>query len=97
MALKASLMPPMCPAHAAAALPGQTAPAGCGYSGDSAERCRQRLLNDLWRYDPDNGMWRWMGGLDTDSQSGVYGTKGELLSAICRHPGTEYDLDRQGR
>jgi len=39
------------------------------------------LLNDLWEFSPENGMWVWMGGTSTNSSSsfayaGVYGTLG---------------------
>jgi len=33
-------------------------------------------LNDLWEFDPTTSEWEWMGGSDTGSQSGVYGTLG---------------------
>ena len=34
------------------------------------------LHNDLWRYEPDTGMWTWMSGSNTGFQNGVYGTMG---------------------
>ena len=34
------------------------------------------ILNDLWKFSPSTGMWTWMSGSDTRSQSGVYGTQG---------------------
>ena len=34
------------------------------------------LLNDLWKYDPGNNQWTWMGGSNIAGQPGVYGTKG---------------------
>jgi len=33
-------------------------------------------LNDLWKYNPGNGQWTWMGGSDIGSQTGIYGTQG---------------------
>jgi len=33
-------------------------------------------LNDLWKYDPANNTWTWMGGSDIAQQPGVYGTQG---------------------
>jgi N-acetylneuraminic acid mutarotase len=33
-------------------------------------------LNDLWEYSPSSGEWTWVGGSNTVSASGVYGTKG---------------------
>jgi N-acetylneuraminic acid mutarotase len=32
--------------------------------------------NDLWKYDPTAGQWTWVGGANTVSASGVYGTQG---------------------
>ena len=33
-------------------------------------------MNDLWRYQPTNGMWTWVGGSSTAYQRGVYGVLG---------------------
>jgi N-acetylneuraminic acid mutarotase len=33
-------------------------------------------LNDLWRYDPTDNEWTWIGGGHSDNASGVYGTQG---------------------
>jgi hypothetical protein len=33
-------------------------------------------LNDLWKYDPANNTWTWMGGSNIVEQRGVYGTRG---------------------
>jgi len=33
-------------------------------------------LNDLWKYDPSNSQWTWVGGAKTGSVKGTYGTKG---------------------
>ncbi len=45
---------------------------GFGYpSNDFAD-----LLNDLWKYNPGNNQWTWMGGSNIAGQPGVYGTKG---------------------
>jgi hypothetical protein len=33
-------------------------------------------LNDLWRYEPDSGMWTWMSGHNEISEGGLFGTKG---------------------
>ena len=54
---------------------------GWGYdsAGNSGE------LNDLWRYDPAAGMWRWMGGADTTGARGSYGRQGR--SAAANMPG----------
>ncbi len=32
------------------------------------------LLNDLWSFDPDNGLWTWVAGSDTVDATGFYGT-----------------------
>ena len=42
----------------------------------------EEVLNDLWRYEPEMGMWAWMGGSEDGSQAGVYGRKGT--------PGVDY-------
>ena len=39
------------------------------------------FLNDLWRYDHETSQWTWMGGSNTPSQRGVYGTKNETDAA----------------
>ena len=33
-------------------------------------------LNDLWLYDPEGGLWTWMGGSNSEDAAGVYGTQG---------------------
>ena len=45
-----------------------------GYGLDSADK--DRLLNDLWRYDPDNATWTWISGSDKGGKRGTYGTQG---------------------
>jgi len=34
------------------------------------------LLNDLWRYKMNEGLWTWISGSETVNQLGVYGEKG---------------------
>jgi hypothetical protein len=54
---------------------------GCGPSGSNE-------INDLWVFDPSqgaHGQWAWMGGSDTFSASGVYGS--EALFAASNVPG----------
>jgi gliding motility-associated-like protein len=34
------------------------------------------LLNDLWRFDPSNNLWTWMGGSNTLNSAGSYGIVG---------------------
>jgi len=46
------------------------------------------LLNDLWRYDPDNSEWTWISGSDTVLEAGTYGTKG--TPAAENVPGARY-------
>ncbi len=45
-----------------------------GYGRDSTDN--DRLLNDLWRYDPDNATWTWISGSDKGNKGGTYGTQG---------------------
>jgi hypothetical protein len=42
-------------------------------------------LNDLWRFNPTSGQWTWMGGSQTPSAAGVYGTQG--VAAAGNVPG----------
>jgi N-acetylneuraminic acid mutarotase len=44
------------------------------------------LMNDLWDYDPATSQWAWMGGNNSESVGGVYGTEG-ILSA-SNYPGS---------
>jgi N-acetylneuraminic acid mutarotase len=51
----------------------------------------KEYLNDLWRYEPDNGdngTWTWMSGSDLAAQPGTYGTKG--VPAADNVPGARY-------
>ncbi len=43
------------------------------------------LLNDLWQYNPTNGVWTWMSGSNNSNAYAVYGTLGE--SALANIPG----------
>ncbi|MGD0832533.1 MAG: kelch repeat-containing protein, partial [Terracidiphilus sp.] len=38
-------------------------------------------LNDLWKYSPTSGEWTYMGGSESNSSSGSFGTQGSALSA----------------
>lgn len=68
---------------------------GWGYdsAGNSGE------LNDLWRYDPAAGRWRWEGGSETTGARGIYGRQG--LAAADTVPGARDGavtwVDAQGR
>ncbi len=57
-----------------------------GYGLDSVGK--DDLLNDLWRYDPDNGTWTWMSGADTVLQEGICGIKG--MPDAANVPGARY-------
>lgn len=46
------------------------------------------LLNDLWSYNPSTGFWTWVGGANTASQMGVYGTMG--TPALANAPGARW-------
>jgi hypothetical protein len=39
------------------------------------------LLNDLWKYNPTNSQWTWVGGSSTIDADGVYGTQGVASSS----------------
>jgi N-acetylneuraminic acid mutarotase len=43
-------------------------------------------FNDLWEFSPSSGEWTWMGGSNTPSQHGVYGTLG--TPAVGNIPGS---------
>jgi len=58
-----------------------------GYGLDSAGDTKN-LLNDLWRYDPDNNTWTWVNGADTVLAAGIYGTQG--VPAAGNVPGARY-------
>jgi len=57
-----------------------------GYGPDSAGI--EDLLNDLWRYDPDNNTWTWINGSDTVLQPGTYGEQG--IPDAANVPGARY-------
>jgi len=45
-----------------------------GGQGFDSTGSSEVLLNDLWKFNPTNSQWTWVGGSSTGSQSGVYGT-----------------------
>lgn len=51
-----------------------------GYGIDSTGTTLS-LLNDLWKFEPSTGKWTWVSGDNTQSQHGVYGTKGTADAA----------------
>lgn len=54
--------------------------AGGGYASTT-----QGYLSDLWKYDPTNNQWTWIGGDSIVNQATVYGTRG--VPAINNNPG----------
>jgi hypothetical protein len=48
---------------------------GTGFGGTYS------YLNDLWKYEPANGMWTWVSGSNSYDQLGVYGTMGTAAAA----------------
>jgi len=58
---------------------------GWAYASDYGEDEDMGYLNDLWRYDTDNGTWTWISGSDIVNQPGVYGEKG--TPAVGNVPG----------
>jgi N-acetylneuraminic acid mutarotase len=46
------------------------------------------FCSDLWEFNPSTSEWAWMGGSNTGSQSGVYGTLG--TPAAANIPGSRY-------
>jgi N-acetylneuraminic acid mutarotase len=57
-----------------------------GYGFDGAGHLG--YLNDLWKYDPDTGVWTWVDGPNAVDTGGVYGTKG--TEAAGNLPGARY-------
>lgn len=47
----------------------------CGGNGYDSTNTKGEL-NDVWKYSPSGGEWTWVGGSDTLSPTGVYGTQG---------------------
>lgn len=46
-------------------------------------------MNDLWRYQPSDGLWTWMHGDSTSGSEGVYGTLG--VADPANTPGRRYE------
>ncbi len=46
-------------------------------------------MNDLWRYQPTDGLWTWMSGDSTEGSAGVYGTLG--VADPTNTPGRRYE------
>ena len=47
----------------------------CGGNGYDSTNTKGEL-DDVWKYSPSGGEWTWVGGSDTLSPTGVYGTQG---------------------
>lgn len=47
-----------------------------------------RYFNDLWKFSPATNEWTWIGGENTNNNTGVYGLKG--LAAASNSPGSRY-------
>jgi N-acetylneuraminic acid mutarotase len=45
-------------------------------------------LNDVWRYQPSNGLWTWMGGSNLVNAPGVYGSLG--VESATNQPGARW-------
>lgn len=56
-----------------------------GYSNDSGI---VEYLDDVWQFNPSTKEWTWMGGSDTGSQQGEYGTL--RVAALGNVPGARY-------
>lgn len=50
---------------------------GTGFNSSS----QQTTLDDLWMYDPQAGLWTWVGGTQTGYSAGAYGSLGVEASA----------------
>jgi len=50
---------------------------GAGYSSTGGFS----QMNDLWKYNPSNNQWTWIGGSNLLSQNGIYGTQGSPSSS----------------
>jgi hypothetical protein len=56
---------------------------GYGYDGVDVG-----MLNDIWKYNPINNRWTWIGGDKTVNKPGVYGTK--TVASASNKPGGRY-------
>jgi N-acetylneuraminic acid mutarotase len=56
-----------------------------GWGCDSTGTLNAATLNDLWEFNPANGMWTWVSGSSTANAKGSYGTQG--IAAIGNVPG----------
>lgn len=58
------------------------------FGGSGFATVRNGYLNDLWKYNPSNRQWTWMGG-DNDIYSfGIYGTQG--VASPSNKPGARF-------
>ncbi|MCC2645644.1 MAG: Kelch repeat type 2-containing protein, partial [Burkholderiales bacterium] len=54
-----------------------------------AESGNYGSLNDLWKYNPDSGLWTWVSGSKLINQNGIYGVRGE--ESASNIPGGRWD------
>ncbi len=54
---------------------------GHDVSAAALENGNAPARNDLWTFNPSNGLWTWVSGADTSNQPGVYGTEGTAAPA----------------
>lgn len=57
-----------------------------GDGWDATATSSSGLLNDLWKYNMTTNLWTWVGGTNTNSQLGVYGTQN--ISSPTNMPGS---------
>ncbi|PBQ33883.1 hypothetical protein CNR22_19535 [Sphingobacteriaceae bacterium] len=57
-----------------------------GDGWDATTTSASALLNDLWKYNMATNQWTWVGGTNTNSQLGLYGTQG--ISSSTNMPGS---------
>jgi hypothetical protein len=58
--------------------------------GGADDLPRQKVRNDLWRYNIASGNWTWMSGSNVIDQTGVYGTKG--VASVNNVPGARSNM-----
>lgn len=57
--------------------------------GDGYGASTKGILNDLWKYNPNNNQWSWMNGSTESNAFGVYNNTG--LSSVLNIPGARMD------
>ena len=59
------------------------------FGGDGNGASTSGILNDLWKYNPNNNQWAWMGGSTESNAFGVYANTGAL--SLINSPGARMD------